>query len=138
VAYLSKGKSFGELAIMQGSSRTATVISHTDVTMLSIGRDEFIDIFMHVEQGKEPEHILFLKKIEILSEWPIDLLPHNNPQICVLSYFRKGTVMCKNSLDNDWIYIVKQGVCKVIKSVKTRTEQLYLEIDRLNSKDVFV
>lgn len=73
---------------MQGSPRSATVICHTDVAMLSIGRDEFVDIFMHVEKGKEPEHILFLKEVELLKNWPINLLPHNNPNICVLTYFR--------------------------------------------------
>jgi hypothetical protein len=73
---------------MQGSFRTATVICHTDVTMLSIGRDEFVDIFMHIESGKEPEHVSFLKQIDLFSDWPVHLLPHNNPSICLLTYFR--------------------------------------------------
>lgn len=73
---------------MQGSARTATVICHTDVTMLAIGRNEFIGIFMPVEKGKEPEHIILLREIELFNNWPIDLLPHNNPHICVLTYFR--------------------------------------------------
>ena len=73
---------------MQGSARNATVICHTDVSMLSIGRDDFIGIFMKVEKGQEPKHKSFLKEIELFNNWPIDILPDNNPNICVLTYFR--------------------------------------------------
>ena len=73
---------------MQGSARTATVTCHTDVTMLSIGRDDFVGIFMKVEKGKEPEHVLLLKEIELFKNWPIHSLPYDNPNICVLTYFR--------------------------------------------------
>jgi CRP-like cAMP-binding protein len=117
VAYLRKGKSFGELAIMHAAARNATVVCHTKVSVLSIERDDFIDIFMHVEKGVEPEHIVFLRGVELMSQWPIDKLPYNDPRICLLTYFRKGTVMCKESAKSEWIYFVKQGSCRIIKDV---------------------
>ncbi len=73
---------------MHASARNATVTCHTDVSVLSIGRDDFIDIFMHVEHGKEPEHISFLREIEIFNKWPIEQLPYNDPRICLLTFFR--------------------------------------------------
>ena len=91
VAYLSKGRSFGELAIMHGSARNATVVCDTEVAVLSIGRDDFIDIFMHVEGDKEPEHISYLRNVDIFKSWPIEQLPYNDPNICLLTFFRLVT-----------------------------------------------
>lgn len=31
---------------------------------------------------------------------------------------RKGMVMCKDSNKNDWIYVVKNGSCKVLKALE--------------------
>jgi hypothetical protein len=73
---------------MHQSARNATVRCESDVVVLTIDRDDFIDIFMHVEYGKEPEHISYIRRIDILSQWPISKLPHNNPRICLLTYFR--------------------------------------------------
>ena len=73
---------------MHQSPRNATITCNTDVSVLTIDRDDFIDIFMHIEKGKEPEHISYLREIELLNEWDIDKLPYNNPRICLLTYFR--------------------------------------------------
>ena len=73
---------------MHQSARNATVTCYTDVIVMTIDRDDFIDIFMHIEQGKEPGHISYLREVEFLSDWDIDKLPYNNPRICLLTYFR--------------------------------------------------
>lgn len=73
---------------MHQSARNATVTCHTDVSVLTIERDDFIDIFMHVEHGKEPEHISYLRQCEQLDGWPISKLPYDNPKVCLLTYFR--------------------------------------------------
>ena len=77
-----------ELAIIHSASRNATVTCHTDVSVLYIDRDDFMDIFMHIETGKEPDHISFLREIELFNDWPIERLPYNDPRICFLTYFR--------------------------------------------------
>ncbi|RNA17194.1 cyclic nucleotide-binding domain-containing 2-like [Brachionus plicatilis] len=117
VAFLRKGKSFGELAIINGSIRQENVICHTNVSVLTIDRDEFLKIFMETKEGQEPEHISFLHQIDLLKNWPLDLLPHNDPKICLLTYFRKGILICKNSLKNDWIIVIKQGSCRIVKEI---------------------
>ncbi len=77
-----------ELAIMHQSARNATVRCESDVMVLTIDRDNFIDLFMHIEKGKEPEHISYLREIDVFNHWPIDKLPYDNPRICLLTYFR--------------------------------------------------
>jgi CRP-like cAMP-binding protein len=103
---------------MHSQKRNATVTCHTDVSLLSIDRDDFVDIFMHVESGKEPEHVAYLRRIDLLREWPIDKIPFHEPRICLLTFYRKGVVICRDSFKNDWIYFVKQGSCRVLKEIK--------------------
>lgn len=121
VAYLSRGRSFGEMAIMHESTRNATVRCDTRVAVLCIEREDFVDIFMHVDSGQEPEHIVFLRSLQLFVElWPIGLekLPFHNPKICFLTFFRKNYLICANSCaQNDWIYVLKQGTCRVLKTI---------------------
>ncbi|CAF0950705.1 unnamed protein product [Brachionus calyciflorus] len=133
VAFLRKGKSFGELAIINGSARNENVICHTNVSVLCIDRDDFIKIFMNKEEGKESEYISFLRQIDIMKMWPLDELPDNDPRICLLTFFRKGIVMCKNNLKNDWVFVVKQGSCKIVKNVTIPKLNLVLTKRPLNT-----
>ena len=49
----------------------------------------------------------FLRGIDVFREWPIGKLPRDNPAVCLLTYFRKGTVICRDSNAAEWIYIIK-------------------------------
>ncbi|GFN82200.1 cyclic nucleotide-binding domain-containing protein 2-like, partial [Plakobranchus ocellatus] len=118
VTFLGKGKSFGELALMYKSRRTATVRCQEDVELLAVGREDFVDIFMHVEGDVEPEHVRFLRSLHVLRGWPVDVLPANNPLVFVFTYVRRGIVLCKDSNSSDWIYVVKSGSCRVIKALR--------------------
>ena len=73
---------------MHGAKRSATVTCQDDVELLAVGREDFIDIFMHVEKDCEPEHIQYLRTIEALQEWPIETLPYDDPKICLFTFFR--------------------------------------------------
>ncbi|KAI3378758.1 hypothetical protein SNEBB_010395 [Seison nebaliae] len=115
VAFLKKGDTFGELALMSGAKRNATVSCCTSVTLLTLDRSAFVDIFMHYEKGSVPSHIRFLHKVEYIKHWPIAELPYDKPNICLFTYFKKGTVMCKNSTNSEWLYIVKSGHCRILK-----------------------
>ena len=145
------------MAIMHASPRNATVMCETDVAVLSIGRDDFIDIFMHIEGNREPEYISFLRNFDLFDEWPIENLPYNNPNICLLTFFRKGVLMCKDSSESEWIYCIKTGSCRVLKKINTNHDNLrlnelsltsntrrrnqndsFIEVKKLYSKEIFV
>lgn len=111
------------MAIIHQSKRNATVVCDTDVSVLAIERDDFVDIFMHVETGQEPEHISFLRNVETFTQWPIEKLPYYSPKICLLTFFRKNALMCANSAQNDWIFIVKHGSCRILKCVTTVSDK---------------
>ncbi|ESO93798.1 hypothetical protein LOTGIDRAFT_228568 [Lottia gigantea] len=119
VALLKKGNSFGEIGLMRGSKRTGTVTCREDMEVLTVGRQDFIDIFMYIEHDKEPSHIEYLRTIDELDGWPIENLPYDDPRICLFTYFRRGVLLCKDSNTSDWIYIIRTGSCRVLKSLKS-------------------
>ena len=49
----------------------------------------------------------FLRGINVFREWPIGKLPWDNPAACLLTYFRKGMVICRDSNAAEWIYVIK-------------------------------
>jgi len=105
VAVLGKGSSFGELALLHHKTRSATVLCKDDVSLLAVCREDFRDIFMSYEAGKEPEHIRFLKSVPYLRDLPLDDLTTKH-DVCIFHYFRRGVVIVKES-KSKWIYIVK-------------------------------
>uniref|UniRef100_A0A1I8F3P2 Cyclic nucleotide-binding domain-containing protein n=1 Tax=Macrostomum lignano TaxID=282301 RepID=A0A1I8F3P2_9PLAT len=125
VAFLRKGESFGELALLYGGKRSATVYCKDEVELLAVSREDFIDIFMNLESEDEPEHISFLRDIPTLNGWPIDQLPYDNPKVCMFAYFslsfelaEKGIVLCRDSNSADSVLIVKSGHCLVMKDLQ--------------------
>nr|KAG5701613.1 hypothetical protein BaRGS_019302 [Batillaria attramentaria] len=122
--FMRKGTSFGELALLHHSRRTATVTSHDTVQLLSIGRDDFFDIFM-ARQGQDeiPEHIRFISQLDFMKGWPIErLLEH--PEHCLLHFFKRNMVIVKDSEQSEWLYIVKSGSCQVLKQLRGVTARL--------------
>ncbi|MGH0176134.1 UNVERIFIED_CONTAM: hypothetical protein FKN15_015841 [Acipenser sinensis] len=49
---------------------------------------DFINMFMSHEANEEQNFITFLRKIEVLSGWPVENLPDNKPGICIHIFFR--------------------------------------------------
>jgi hypothetical protein len=90
--------------------------------VLSIEKEDYMNIFMSIKKGKEPEYITFMRDISLLSLWPINVLPHNDARICLSSYFRKGVIICNNSKTSEWIYVIKQGTCRVLKGFQILKE----------------
>jgi len=75
---------------MHGTRRTATVTCHTDVQLLIIAREDYVNMSTSVDQHVtcQPDFIAFLRSVEMLDGWPVDVLPYNKPHICTSVYFR--------------------------------------------------
>ncbi|XP_067661264.1 cyclic nucleotide-binding domain-containing protein 2-like [Haliotis asinina] len=114
---LEKGYCFGELALINQAKRSATVTCRDDVELLALGREDYLDLFTKAERGKDPEHIRFLKTLHILRDWPVDKIPHGNPEVCIFIYVRRDTVLCKESNSGEWVYVIMTGTCRVLKNL---------------------
>ncbi|XP_031572593.1 cyclic nucleotide-binding domain-containing protein 2-like [Actinia tenebrosa] len=118
IAVLGKGSSFGELALLHHKTRSATVLCKNEVALLAVGREDFRDIFMSYEDGKEPDHVQFLRTIPYLMDLPLEQCVTRH-DICIFHYFRRGVVIVKNS-NTEWIYILKSGSCRVLTNLAKR------------------
>ncbi|KYO28527.1 hypothetical protein Y1Q_0005328 [Alligator mississippiensis] len=127
VAFLKKGKYFGDVAILTGARRNATVVCHDTVSLLALSRQDFLNIFLSRESTEGPDFIDFLHKTELLSGWPIEKLPYNNPRICAQTFFRPGTVITKDSKSSSKIYVIKTGRLRVLKAVTPLKPRLSLK-----------
>lgn len=119
VAVLGKGSSFGELALLHHKTRSATVLCKDDVSLLAVSREDFRDIFMSYEDGREPEHIRFLRSVPYLKDLPLQDLTTKH-DVCIFHYFRRGVVIVKES-KTKWIYVVKSGSCRVLTHLSKKT-----------------
>ncbi|XP_071495135.1 uncharacterized protein [Diadema antillarum] len=117
-AVLRRGSSFGEIAILHHGRRTATVSSQGPVDLLAITREDFFDIFMRGQApGQEPEHISFLRQLNFMKYWPIEILL-GHPEMCLFHFYKRGQVIVRDSNKSDWIYVVKSGTCQVLMQLK--------------------
>ncbi|GFN75392.1 CAMP-dependent protein kinase regulatory subunit [Plakobranchus ocellatus] len=134
---MRRGTSFGELALLHHSRRTATVTSHDTVQLLSVGREDFFDIFMSGHGSEEmPEHIKFISQLDFMKDWPLERLLER-PDQCLLHFFKRNMVILKASEVSEWFYVVKSGSCQVLKQLKGVTGRLgQLVTSRHSSHDL--
>jgi CRP-like cAMP-binding protein len=66
VATLSEGDCFGEMGLMTGEARNATVIALTDVECYRLDKDDFVDILQRRPQiAAEISHMLAQRRLEL-------------------------------------------------------------------------
>ncbi|XP_078371606.1 uncharacterized protein LOC144655264 isoform X1 [Oculina patagonica] len=124
LATLKRGSSFGETAILNNCRRTASVVSNDPIQLLVIEKEDYQRIFMgQTKTGEEPAHLKFCRSLDFLADWPVDLLLAN-PENCLFHYFRRGTVIVKDSNKSDWLYIIVSGVCQVLLKLEITKPRL--------------
>ncbi|XP_060558427.1 uncharacterized protein LOC132718728 isoform X2 [Ruditapes philippinarum] len=116
---LRRGENFGELAIAHRIPRQSTVLTMEYTEFLTIDCDTYENIFMAggVKTIHDPDHNNFMRSMYFLRDWPLEKL-QSNPKALEFCYFRRNTVMVKDSNMSDWIYIVKSGSLRVYKKLQ--------------------
>ncbi|VDO58816.1 unnamed protein product [Schistosoma curassoni] len=124
VAFLKAGQSFGELALIYGGKRSATIICKTSVELLVMSHDEFNKIFMQNTQHHEAEHITFLRTIPLIPNQIVNHLNGVDSSILLFTFFRRNVTICIDSNQSNWIYIIKTGQCRILKDVELKPKHL--------------
>ncbi|XP_067685461.1 cyclic nucleotide-binding domain-containing protein 2-like [Haliotis asinina] len=116
---LTRGHSFGELAIMSGTTRQSSIITKTPVELLAVTEENYRRIFMvgGIRSLHDPDHLEFLGNLAFLQDWPLELLTGADAKLVTFCYFRCKTVMVKDSNASDWIFVVKSGSVTVLKKL---------------------
>ena len=114
VASLSVGQYFGELALISGSTRTATVSADDDVTCWAIDQTTYLCLLKEQHVLKRKRYTALLRNLpflKVLQDYEVmliaDALVPVNPE--------KGTNVVKQGDEGNDFYIILEGECTVLK-----------------------
>nr|XP_033804475.1 cyclic nucleotide-binding domain-containing protein 2-like [Geotrypetes seraphini] len=124
VAFLKRGKCFG---VLSRSSEASSFFG-------AIFSGDFLNIFVNSKSHEGPEYMKLLHSIEVLSGWPVEKLPYNNPRICAHTCFRPGTIITKDSKASSKIYVIKTGTVRVLKAMTPPKPQIAFKSFQLSKR----
>eukprot|EP01134_Creolimax_fragrantissima_P000805 CFRG0805T1 len=132
VATIGEGGSFGELALIYGTPRAATIKARTDCKLWALDRDSYRHIIMGNTIRKRKMYENFLEKVPILE--PLDhwerLTVADALETC---NFKAGDKIVKQGDGGDTFYIILEGEAIVTQS----KDEKEVEVGRLHSSDYF-
>lgn len=126
VHQLSAGATFGEIALVEGGVRTASIICKTPCELLVIFKEDFDVIIKEPLLRQRKEQIDFCKSLKVFHDFPCEVFA-DHPSQFFFQYFRQGDVVVRCSRDTPYIVVVKTGKCKVVSDFKEKSS------DRLSS-----
>ncbi|CAH3014286.1 unnamed protein product [Porites evermanni] len=134
VSTIGEGGSFGELALIYGTPRAATIKSKTDVKLWAIDRVTYRRILMGSQIRKRKMYEQFLEKVSILEsldKWErltvADALE-------AVTYEDNENVVVQGE-HGDEFYIIVDGVAVVLQ--RRSPNEDYIEVSRLGQSDYF-
>ena len=113
------GSAFGELALMYGSPRAATIRAKDDCKLWSIDRRAFRGITGQYKLRQTEMQLQFLRKVQIGDKILGDVLKPSEMDAMALATqidtFRKGDVIVREGEKGDIFYLIESGSVDVFK-----------------------
>lgn len=119
VGEVSVGGSFGELALIYGTPRAATIRALTDCKLWAIDRDTYRRILMGATIRKRKTYETFLEKVQILSE--LDKWERLSVADALESCEFTDEVIIKQGDEGADFYIIVDGSCSVTQTAEDGT-----------------
>jgi len=132
VATVGPGGSFGELALIYGCPRAATVKAQTDVRLWCVDRFTYRRVLMDTTIKKRKMYEMFLERVPIfehLTKYERITISDALESVS----FRNGETIVRQGERGDVFYIIVEGTVKVLKTVDGQERSLGL----LNPADYF-
>ncbi|XP_047635308.1 cAMP-dependent protein kinase type I-beta regulatory subunit isoform X1 [Phacochoerus africanus] len=134
VTSISEGGSFGELALIYGTPRAATVKAKTDLKLWGIDRDSYRRILMGSTLRKRRVYQEFLSKVSILEsleKWERLTVADALEPV----QFEDGEKIVVQGEPGDDFFIITEGTASVLQRRSPKEE--YVEVGRLGPSDYF-
>ncbi|KAJ1364155.1 Serine/threonine-protein kinase, variant 2 [Parelaphostrongylus tenuis] len=134
VLTINEGGSFGELALIYGTPRAATVIAKTDVKLWAIDRLSYRRILMGSVMRKRKMYDEFLSKVQILAD--LDKWERANVADALERCdFEPGTHVVEQGQPGDEFFIILEGEADVLQ--KRSDDAPFDIVGHLTSSDYF-
>ncbi|KAM8843963.1 cAMP-dependent protein kinase type I-beta regulatory subunit isoform 3-T3 [Spinachia spinachia] len=134
VTSIGEGGSFGELALIYGTPRAATVKAKTDLKLWGIDRDSYRRILMGSTLRKRKMYEEFLSKVSILEsldKWERLTVADALEPV----QFEDGEKIVVQGEPGDDFFIITEGIASVLQRRSDNEE--YVEVGRLGPSDYF-
>lgn len=123
---MERGASFGELALLYRSPRTATIRSLSKATLWRIGRSVYKEMLQRVAEEHTKEYISYLDALKILADLSLDQKTSIAKVLDKVDY-RKGDILFREGDYASAFYILLEGTVQLDKKgVLPRTLNAHL------------
>ncbi|KAM6945737.1 cyclic nucleotide-binding domain-containing protein 2-like [Aplochiton taeniatus] len=130
---IKKGMSFGDVALIKGLLRNATVVCMEETELMVIDKEDFFANNMDVELRKEFQYRFnFFRSLPLMSSWSSPLIEqmadHSKTE-----YFRYGRMVVKDTNDMSNVMFIVKGQCDVLRVVDLTTCNAYQRLLKLHA-----
>ena len=130
IGVLKAGQTFGELSLLYGTPRSASIVSVTNSALIKIDKEPFDKYVKNIFENQLQDQIEFLKICPIFNKIDQDLLIKLGIRTEVKKY-STGQIILKPDLKYEQIYIIRRGTIKVMKKIKfIKNEKKFMENER--------
>ena len=134
IGVLKAGQTFGELSLLYGTPRSASIVSVTNSALIKIDKEPFDKYVKNIFENQLQDQIEFLKICPIFNKIDQDLLIKLGIRTEVKKY-STGQIILKPDLKYEQIYIIRRGTIKVTKKIKfIKNEKKFMENERKKLK----
>jgi CRP-like cAMP-binding protein/tRNA A-37 threonylcarbamoyl transferase component Bud32 len=103
----------GELALMYGSPRNASIVAKTEMKLYELHRDAFRFVMVDTAQSGSEKLISFLRKVELLKGMNDRDLGRLSEALEPVSYTDGQTIITEGDTVADYFYIIERGTVVV-------------------------
>ena len=132
IGWLNPGDGFGEIALLDHSTRTTTIRAARAGKLLRLSKADFDQLVVGPMGGEHVRELLqsaaFLGRLTILGGWPFDDLLRY-AQKCRSQRYAAGTQVLQQGEPNIWFFLIFDGALEVREGKK--------KIKRLHAGDYF-
>ena len=130
IGVLKAGQTFGELSLLYGSPRSASIVSVTNSALIKIEKEPFDKYVKNIFENQLQDQIEFLKICPIFNKIDQDLLIKLGIRTEVKKY-STGQIILKPDMKYEQLFIIRRGTIKVTKKIKfIKNEKKFMENER--------
>ena len=117
IGVLKDGQTFGELALLYGTPRTASIVAMTNSSLIKIDKAAFDKYVKNVFENQLQDQIEFLRICPLFQKIEKDLLIKLGVRTEIKKY-STGQNILQSSYKVDRIYLIRRGGVKVTRDIK--------------------
>jgi CRP-like cAMP-binding protein len=119
VAQLTKGQSFGELALTQGKDlRTASVVASTRTEIICLHKRDYDHFVRDIQLGERRENFAAIKQCKLFEHWTRNKI-ERMCNTAMRKAFKEGEYIFKQGDQPDSLYLVVEGMLHAVRDVET-------------------